>query len=251
MTWFEALIILVAGMGAGTINAVVGSGTLLTFPALLAVGIPPVLANVSNTVGLSPGTAAGALGYRRELAGQRGRMLRLVPASLLGGIVGGVLLLKLPSSAFHAVIPVLILVGCALVVLQPWLSKRIVAPAHHYRGHWWVMPAVFLTGVYGGYFGAAQGVLLMAILGLGLDSNLQRMNGLKNVLATVVNSVAAILFIIATDVNWLAAGLIAVGSTIGGFLGARYGRRLPPIALRGLIVLIGLIAVVTMVFPVH
>jgi uncharacterized membrane protein YfcA len=249
MTWIQALIILVAGMGAGTINAVVGSGTLLTFPALLAVGIPPVLANVSNTVGLSPGTAAGALGYRRELAGQRGRMFRLVPASLLGGIVGGVLLLKLPSSAFHAVVPGLILLGCALVVLQPWLSKRIVAPAHHHRGHWWVMPAVFATGVYGGYFGAAQGVLLMAILGLGLDSNLQRMNGLKNVLATVVNSVAAILFIFATHVDWLAAGLIAVGSTIGGFLGAKYGRKLPPLALRGLIVLIGLIAVVTMVLP--
>lgn len=248
MTWFEALIVLVAGMGAGTINAVVGSGTLLTFPALLAVGIPPVLANVSNTVGLSPGTAAGALGYRRELAGQRGRMLRLVPASLLGGIVGGVLLLKLPVSAFHAVVPGLILLGCALVILQPWLSKRIVAPVHHHRGHWWVMPAVFLTGVYGGYFGAAQGVLLMAILGLGLDSDLQRMNGLKNVLATVVNSVAAILFIIASHVDWLAAGLIAVGSTIGGFVGARYGRKLPPLALRGLIVLIGIIAVVTMVF---
>jgi uncharacterized membrane protein YfcA len=248
MTWFEALFVLLAGMGAGTINAVVGSGTLLTFPALLAVGIPPVLANVSNSVGLAPGTAAGAIGYRRELEGQRGRMIRLIPASLVGGIVGAVLLLTLPDSAFHAVVPVLILLGCALVGLQPWLKKWISVPEHTHRGAWWVIPAVFATGIYGGYFGAAQGVLLMAILGLGLDPNLQRMNGLKNVLATFVNTVAAVLFIIVADVDWLAAGLIAVGSTIGGFLGARYGRKLPPIALRSLIVCIGIIAIVTMVF---
>ena len=248
MTWFEALFVFVAGMGAGTINAVVGSGTLLTFPALLAVGIPPVLANVSNSVGLSPGTAAGAIGYRRELEGQRGRMIRLIPASLAGGIVGAVLLLTLPGSAFQAIVPGLILLGCLLVALQPWLSKWISVPSHAHRGAWWVIPAVFATGVYGGYFGAAQGVLLMAILGLGLDADLQRMNGLKNVLATVVNTVAAILFIIVADVDWLAAGLIAVGSTIGGFVGARYGRKLPPIALRALIVVIGIVAIVTMVF---
>ncbi|NEA32757.1 sulfite exporter TauE/SafE family protein [Streptomyces sp. SID13031] len=248
MTWFEALFVLVAGMGAGTINAVVGSGTLLTFPALLAVGLPPILANVSNNIGLSPGTAAGAIGYRRELEGQRGRLLRLIPASLVGGIVGAVLLLKLPGSAFKAVVPGLILLGCLLVALQPWLSKRISLPAHTHRGAWWVIPAVFLTGVYGGYFGAAQGVLLMAILGIGMDANLQRMNGLKNVLATVVNGVAAILFIIVADVDWLAAGLIAVGSTIGGFVGARYGRKLPPTGLRVLIVVIGVVAIVTMVF---
>lgn len=248
MTWFEALFVLVAGMGAGTINAVVGSGTLLTFPALLAVGIPPVLANVSNSIGLAPGTAAGAIGYRRELEGQRGRMFRLIPASLIGGIAGAVLLLTLPGSAFKAVVPGLILLGCVLVAVQPWLSKRISRPHHLHRGAWWVIPAVFLTGVYGGYFGAAQGVLLMAILGIGMDTNLQRMNGLKNVLATVVNGVAAILFIIVADVDWLAAALIAVGSTIGGFVGARYGRKLPPTGLRALIVVIGIVAIVTMIF---
>lgn len=247
MTWFEVLIVLAAGVGAGTINAVVGSGTLMTFPALLAVGLPPVLANVSNTVGLAPGTAAGALGYRRELAGQRGRTLRLIPASLAGAVIGGVLLLKLPGSAFDAVVPGLILLGCLLVVLQPWLSQKINLPdgAQH-RGAWWVWPAVLAAGVYGGYFGAAQGVLLMAILGIGLDHDLQRMNGIKNVLATVVNGVAAIFFIVVADVDWLAAGLIAAGSTIGGLLGGRYGRRLPPVALRGVIVLIGVTAVVTM-----
>lgn len=246
MTWFEALVVLAAGIGAGTINAVVGSGTLLTFPALLAVGIPPVLANVSNSVGLSPGTAAGAIGYRRELAGQRGRILRLGPASLIGGIVGAVLLLTLPASAFRAVVPVLIVLGCVLVALQPWLKRWVSVPEHTHRGAWWVLPAVFATGIYGGYFGAAQGVLLMAILGLGLDSDLQRMNGLKNVLATLVNMVAAVLFIIVADVDWLAAGLIAVGSTIGGYLGGRYGRKLPQVVLRALIICIGTIVVVTM-----
>src|SRR5262245_5160816 len=160
MTWYEALFVLVAGMGAGTINAVVGSGTLLTFPALLAVGIPPVLANVSNTVGLAPCTAAGAIGYRRELEGQRGRMLRLMPASLIGAIIGAILLLKLPESAFHAVVPGLILLGVVLVALQPWLSRWISIPSHQHRGAWWVVPAVFATGIYGGYFGAAPGGLL-------------------------------------------------------------------------------------------
>ena len=158
-------------------------------------------------------------------------MIRLMPASLLGGIVGAVLLLTLPDSAFHAVVPVLILLGCVLVAFQPWLKRWISVPSHAHRA-WWVIPAVFATGIYGGYFGAAQGVLLMAILGLGLDPDLQRMNGLKNVLATVVNTIAAVLFIIVADVDWLAAGMIAVGSTFGGFLGARYGRKLPPIALR-------------------
>jgi len=248
MTWFEALIVLTAGVGAGTINSVVGSGTLITFPALLAIGIPPVIANVSNTVGLAPGTAAGIFGYRRELAGQRGRILRLVPASLLGAVVGGVLLLKLPSSAFKAIVPGLILLACLLVLLQPWLSQKIQLPdgAHH-RGAWWVWPAIVAAGVYGGYFGAAQGVLMMAILGIGLDPNLQRMNGIKNVLATVVNSVAALLFIVFADVNWLVVALIAVGSTVGGLLGGRYGRRLPPVALRALIAIVGVTAVVTMV----
>lgn len=247
MTWFEAVLVLAAGLGAGTINAVVGSGTLLTFPALLAAGLPPVLANVSNTIGLAPGTAAGVIGYRRELSGQRGRILRLVPASLGGAVVGVVLLLQLPGSAFDAIVPGLILLGCTLVVLQPWLSRKINLPnGGGHRGAWWVIPAVFITGIYGGYFGAAQGVLLMAILGIGLDPNLQRMNGVKNVLATVVNGVAAILFIIVADVDWLAVALIAFGSTVGGLIGGRYGRRLPPLALRALIVTIGVTAVITM-----
>lgn len=246
MTWFEALIVFAAGIGAGTINAVVGSGTLITFPALLAIGLPPVVANVSNTAGLAPGSLAAAWGYRRELSGQRGRLVRLIPASFVGTLIGAVLLLALPSSAFDAIVPVLIILGCVLVLLQPRLAKLINRPAGDRNGAWWVWPAVLAAGAYGGYFGAAQGVLLMAILGIGMDPNLQRMNAIKNVLAMVVNAVAAVLFVIVADIDWRAALLIAVGSTIGGFVGAAVGRRLPAFALRVFIVVIGVVAFVTM-----
>jgi uncharacterized protein len=248
MTWLEALVVFGAGVGAGTINAVVGSGTLITFPALLAIGLPPVVANVSNTAGLAPGSLAAALGYRRELRGQRARVARLVPASFIGTLVGAALLLALPAAAFDAIVPALILIGCALVLLQPRLAGLIGRPDSDRHGAWWVWPAVLVAGVYGGYFGAAQGVLLMAILGIGLDPNLQRMNAIKNVLAMVVNAVAAVLFVIVADVDWAVIGLIAAGSTIGGFVGAAFGRRLPVVALRGLIVVIGLTAVITMLF---
>jgi len=246
MSWLEAVLVFAAGIGAGTINAVVGSGTLMTFPALLAVGLPPVVANVSNTIGLVPGTIAGAVGYRRELRGQRSRVRRLVPASLIGSLIGGLLLLQLPEAAFDAVVPGLILLGCALVVMQPRLARLVNRPDGVHHGAWWVWPAVLLTGIYGGYFGAAQGVLLMAILGIGLDTDLQKMNAVKNTLASVVNGVAAVLFIAIAEVDWTAVALIAVGSTIGGFVGAAFGRRLPPVALRVVIVVVGLVAVVTM-----
>ena len=247
MTGFEVVAILLAGVAAGTINTVVGSGTLITFPTLLAFGIPPVTANVSNTVGLVPGSISGAIGYRRELAGQRSRVLRLCGASLVGGLAGGLLLLVLPAAAFAAIVPALILLGLVLVVFQPrisvWVAARHAAagglPRH---GVWWVWPAVLLTGVYGGYFGAAQGVLLMAVLGIGIDETLQRLNAVKNVLAAVVNGVAGILFVLVADVDWRVVGLIGVGSVIGGQLGATVGRRLPAAVLRGFIVLVGVAA---------
>jgi uncharacterized protein len=244
VSWFEAIAVLVAGMAAGTINTIVGSGTLITFPTLLALGYPPVVANVSNTVGLVPGSIAGAFGYRRELSGQASRVLRLSVASLVGGVTGAVLLLALPASAFDAIVPVLIGLGCVLVVLQPWISSKIArrhdAPAH---GSVWVWLGVLLVGIYGGYFGAAQGVLLMAIMGVGLDETMQRLNAVKNVLAGLVNAIAASLFVVVAEVEWPAAALIGVGSIAGGFIGAGVGRRLPPLALRGLIVVVGVVAV--------
>ena len=236
--------ILLAGVAAGTINTVVGSGTLITFPTLLAIGIPPVTANVSNTIGLVPGSVSGAVGYRRELAGQRSRVLRLGAASALGGLLGGVLLLVLPKSAFETIVPVLIAVGVLLVAFQPMISRRVAAradaraaaPPH---GSAWVWAFVALAGVYGGYFGAAQGVLLMAILGIGLQETLQRNNATKNVLAGVVNGIAAVLFIIVAHPDWRVVALIAAGSTVGGQVGAVVGRWLPPLALRIVIVLVG------------
>ena len=252
MTPVEIAAILLAGVAAGTINTVVGSGTLITFPTLLAFGVPPVTANVSNTIGLVPGSVSGAVGYRRELRGQRGRLLRLGSASLLGGVVGAVLLLALPAAAFNAIVPVLILAGCVLVLLQPMIARRVAISAAvrgrvHEHGAFWVWVMVMLTGVYGGYFGAAQGVLLMAILGIGIQDGLQRLNGTKNVLAGLVNAVAAVIFIAVADVDWLVAGLIAVGSVIGGQVGATVGRRLPPLALRLVIVAVGVVAVVSFV----
>jgi uncharacterized membrane protein YfcA len=241
--------VLLAGVAAGTINTVVGSGTLITFPTLLAFGVPPVTANVSNTVGLVPGSVSGAIGYRRELEGQRSRVLRLCVASLLGGLAGGLLLLVLPAEAFAAIVPALILLGLVLVVFQPrisaWVARRHAdAGGMPHHGAWWVWPGVLLAGVYGGYFGAAQGVLLMAIMGIGLDETLQRLNAVKNVLAAVVNGVAGLLFILVAHVDWRIVALIGVGSVIGGQLGATVGRRLPPLVLRGVIVVVGVVALV-------
>ncbi len=249
MSIWEMVAVALAGVGAGAVNTVVGSGTLITFPTLLAVGLPPVLANVSNNIGLVPGAISGSWGYRRELSGQRSRVLRFLGASFVGGLAGAVLLLVLPAEAFGAVVPALILLGVVLVLAQPRISRWVAArhaddggrPVH---GAWWVVPAVALAGVYGGYFGAAQGVLLMAILGIGVDEALQRLNALKNVLSLTVNSIAAVVFVAVADVDWIVVALIAVGSTIGGQVGATVGRRLPPGALRAVIAVVGIAAVV-------
>ncbi|WP_110205585.1 sulfite exporter TauE/SafE family protein [Nocardioides daejeonensis] len=253
MSLFEVVALLLAGFAAGTINTVVGSGTLVTFPTLLAFGVPPVTANVSNTIGLVPGSISGAVGYRRELAGQRARVLRLCSASFLGALVGAVLLLVLPPGAFEAIVPVLILLGCVLVVAGPrisgWVARRHEATGGlPESGAWWVWPLVGLTGVYGGYFGAAQGVLLMAVLGIGVNETLQRLNGVKNVLAAVANGVAGLVFAFVADVDWWIVLVIALGAVVGGQVGASYGRRLPAPVLRAFIVLVGVVALVMFLF---
>jgi uncharacterized membrane protein YfcA len=314
-----ALAIFAAGLAAGTINTVVGSGTLITFPTLLAFGYPPVLANVSNNVGLVPGVASGVHGYRAELAGQRKRILRLGSASVCGGLVGAVLLLVLPQSAFKDIVPALIAIAVVMVVFQPRLAKWVAARQRARAGApgsgedrgrppsglddggtavagdiaavsgavttggptaavtadfgdgrgvvgalgvvdavsssvpaaqplqvggpvLWVL--VFVTGIYGGYFGAAQGVLLIGIMGIAFTDSLQRINAVKNVLAGLVNGLAALVFIVATHIDWGAAGLIAAGAIIGGQVGARIGRRLPPWGLRVVIVFVGILALV-------
>ena len=246
MSVWQAVLVFVAGIWAGTINTVVGSGTLVTFPVLLGVGLPPVTANVSNTLGLFPGSFVGAWGYRRELTGQSGRVLRLGSASVVGAVGGALLLLRLPADAFKTVVPFLIILALLLVVFGPQLTRRL---AHtRYRPASRITPLllvfVLLTGMYGGYFGAAQGVLLMGLFGVLLAEPIQRQNGLKNVLAGLTNLVAAIVFVITAHIDWTAAALIAAGSILGGLLGARIGRRLSPAALRAVIVVVGLAAVV-------
>jgi uncharacterized protein len=284
----QALAIFAAGLAAGTINAVVGSGTLITFPTLLAFGYPPVLANVSNNVGLVPGVASGVHGYRAELVGQRRRVIRLGSASVCGGLVGAILLLVLPAGAFKEIVPALIGIALLMIIFQPrlarWMAARqvaraaaraeepdrdggaggmggvggasgtgavgVVAPVTRAQESavqiggpvLWVL--VFLSGVYGGYFGAAQGVLLIGLMGVAFTDTMQRINAVKNVMAGLVNGVAALVFVAATHIDWGAAGLIACGAILGGQLGARIGRKLPPWGLRLLIICVGVVALV-------
>jgi uncharacterized protein len=246
----DFVIIMLAGIGAGTINTVVGSGSLITFPTLIALGYPPLLANVSNNIGLVPGAVSGAYGYRRELVGQRDRLRKLVPASFVGGLTGSILLLVLPSSVFDKVVIVLIAIALVLVIIQPTLSRRLTArrAAGGHHGHRDVTPALVAivvgTGIYGGYFGAAQGIILIAMLGIFLDDHLQRLNACKNVLALTVNATASIVFLFAAEIDWRIVAAIAIGSTIGGQVGARVGRKLDPRILRVVIVLVGLSALV-------
>jgi hypothetical protein len=242
----EIVAIAAAGLAAGTINTLVGSGTLITFPVLLAFGYAPVTANVSNTIGLVPGSASGVIGYRRELAGQRSRAIRFGAASVAGGITGAVLLLVLPASAFKAIVPVFIALALVLILAQPRLARSLLKrEVDLERKGMVLLPlALYVTGVYGGYFGAAQGILLLGILGTALAQDLQRTNALKNVLAGLVNGVAGVYFALAAHVDWGPAAIIACASIVGAQLGARYGRRLPPDALRAAIVVVGVFAIV-------
>jgi len=247
VTAWEALAVLAAGLAAGTINAIVGSGSLITFPTLLAVGYPPVTANVSNNIGLVPGNVTASVGYRRELAGQRDRLLRLGVASAAGGLTGAFLLLLLPDGAFRAIVPALIALACLLVIVQPRVNAALALHRMpHAHGGPLLFTGIYLAGVYGGYFGAAQGVLLIALLGLFLDEDLQRINGAKNALTALVNLVAGVVFVAVADVAWPAVLLIAVGSMAGGVLGSTLGRRLPSAAMRGVIVVVSVVAIVAL-----
>lgn len=249
MSIWEALAVALAGIGAGTINTIVGSGTLITFPVLLAVGLPPVTANVSNALGLVPGSISGAIGYRRELSGQLARVLRLSAFSFLGGLAGAILLVTLPSSAFDLIVPALIGLALILVVLQPRLARAVQrrrernGDRSHPDGGPGLMGGIAASSVYGGYFGAAQGIIYMALMGALLREDLQRLNAVKNVLSAIVNGTAALFFLFVADFDWTAVLLIAVGSAAGGQLGARIGRKLPPAALRGVIVAVGIVAI--------
>jgi uncharacterized protein len=244
----DSILVFVAGLVAGTMNAVVGSGSLVTFPTLLALGYPPVVANVSNTIGLVPGSISGAIGYRDKLAGMSPTIWRLAPWCAGGALTGGLLLLALPDAVFEVVVVVLVALALVLVLLQPLLNRRLRERGSQSQHARWMLPiALFATGIYGGYFGAAQGVLFMAALGILLTQDLQQANAVKNVLAAIVNGAAAVLFIFASDPDWAVAGLIALGSVVGGQIGAVAGKKLPPLALRLVIVAVGLTAIVRLV----
>lgn len=246
------VLIILAGFGAGAINALVGSGTLITFPTLVALGYPPVTSTMSNAIGLVAGSASGTWGYRAELGGQWDRLRWQIPASLTGAVLGAFLLLHLPEKVFVEIVPVLLVLALVLVVtgprIQSWARRRAEEAG---RSAEQVTPArmavlvigTFAVGVYGGYFTAAQGILMVGIMGALLPESVQRMNAAKNLLTLLVNVVAAVGYtLVAFDrISWPVAGLIAAGSLVGGSLGARYGRRLSPNALRATIVVVGLI----------
>lgn len=251
----HAVAIVLAGMAAGAINAVVGSGTLITFPTLLFLGYPPITANVSNNIGLVAGGFGSIHGYREELVGQGDMVRRLVPASITGSITGALLLLVLPPAAFKAIVPALILLALVLVATGPRIQRWAAGPhgttgAEPGTGRGRALVAgVFCAGIYGGYFGAAQGVLLLGIMSALLAESLQRINAFKNVLGTTVNAVAAIVFVLVAGdkIDWAVAALIASGALVGGVIGGRVGRRLPPNVLRAVIVVVGSLAIVNLV----
>lgn len=244
MQWWEIVVIAFAGLWAGTINTVVGSGTLVTFPVLVALGYPPVTATTSNAIGLISGSITGAWGYRKELEGHGRRLLRYGVASFFGAIGGTVLLLSLPPDAFETIVPVLVGLSVLLVVVQPTLTKRLRGRSSGERsGGPLLFFLVFLIGIYGGYFTAAQGIMLVGVMGLLLSEPLQRVNGFKNALSAVVNLVAGVIYAFVAPVSWPVVGIIAVSSIAGGLLGARIGRKLPPTALRWVIVVIGILAI--------
>jgi uncharacterized membrane protein YfcA len=243
--WWEVAIIALAGLWAGLINAVVGSGTLVTFPVLVALGYPPVTATTSNAIGLITGSITGAVGYRSELAGQRHRLARYGVASLLGAVGGAVLLLRLPADAFETIVPVLVGISVVLVLVQPLLARRLRDRAATDRATSPLLYVlIFLVGVYGGYFTAAQGIMLVGVMGVLVADPLQRLNAFKNTLAAVVNLVAGAIYAFVAPVSWPVVAVLAGSSIVGGLLGASVGKRLSPAVLRGVIAVIGVAAVV-------
>lgn len=271
----EFVLVLLAGFWAGMINVVVGSGTLVTFPVLLLFGYPPLTANISNNIGLVAGGLSGTWGYRRELAPNKEMIKRLLPASVLGGLAGALLLLVLPESAFSTIVPVLIVLGLVMVVAGPAFQRRMAARREAKttsaqstqspisavvpsapsaglvaQGGVGLIAGIFVLGMYGGYFGAAQGILIVGLMGIMTTLALQQINAIKNVLTTAVNGVAAITFMIVAwdSIDWRITALIAVGAMSGGLVGAKFGRKLPPVALRSTIVVVGVAALVKMLF---
>jgi uncharacterized membrane protein YfcA len=236
----DALLIGGAGLLGGAVNAVAGGGTLLTFPALLAVGAAPITANITSSVGLLSGYAGGSVAYRRELAGQGGRARSLVVVSVIGGVAGALLLLVTPAATFRTVVPYLVLLSCALLAAQPRLAKALGGRTHGSPDlHWGVRLGVGVSAAYGSYFGAGLGVLLLAVLGVLVADELQRLNALKGVLSLVINVVGVVVFVASGHVAWRYAAILAVTSYAGATVGVSVARRLSPAVMRASVVALG------------
>lgn len=246
----DDVVIVLAGLGAGFVNGVAGGGSLVSFPALIATGQTALVANVTSTVGIWTGYVGGVAGFRAELAHQRDRVRALAPAALAGGLAGALLVVVTPEGAFDALAPFLILAACALFAAQPRLTARVRARPRTAEPKGPVpvaaMAGTFAAGVYGGYFGGGLGVVLLTVLGLALDDELNRINGLRGVLALLVNSLAVVVFAISADVAWRAAGILSVTALVGGYAGARLSRRLPVPVLRAVIIAFGVAAAIAL-----
>lgn len=252
LSWMDFLLIGLAGMAGGAVNALAGGGTLITFPMLTAVGIPAVAANVTNTVALSPGYLSATFAQMKDLKGQGRRLYYLVPAGILGGLIGGVLLLNTQEKLFRELVPFLILLACGLLAVQDtvrkWLVKRTASSGRGHISEMWVAPLISLAGIYGGYFGAGLSVIILSVLGLILDESLTRLNALKQGVAFSVNMAAAVFFLFSDKVVWPAALVMAAGAILGGTLGGKLASRIKPSQLRWVVVTIGVIVAVIYFF---
>jgi uncharacterized protein len=234
------LYVALAGIGAGLINGVAGGGTLLSFPVLLAVGLPPIKANVTSTIGIFPGYAGGVAGFRREVVSQKDRLRQLAPVAIVGGVGGAIALLVTPGNSFKSVAPYLILVACGLFAAQPILSKLLDSRKGERSRNLLAQGGVLFACAYGAYFGAGLGVLLLAVLGITIPDSLARSSGLRSVISLAVNFIAAVVFAFAAHIEWTYAGILAITSLVGGYVGARFALKIPRLPLRILIILIGL-----------
>ncbi len=236
----DQILLVAAGLGAGIVNGAAGGGTLISFPALLAVGYPALTANVTSTVGIWTGYLGGTAGFEKEVRSQADRLRSLAATVVAGGVVGGVLLLTTPSNDFKILAPYLLLFSCLLFAVQPLLARRLRATEDRHFHRLLLHAGTFVSAIYGAYFGAGLGVVLLAVLGLALPDPLVRINGLRSVLALIVNTVAVLIFVVHAHVAWPAVALMAGAALIGGYVGARIARRVPPMALRVVILALGL-----------
>ena len=235
----HVVLLILAGLGAGIFNGVAGGGSLISFPILLGLGYPALTANITSTVGIWPGYLGGAAGFRSEIADQQHRLVRLTPIALAGGVIGAVLLLTTSSALFTRLAPYLILGAAALFAIQPLVRRALAGQGHPGTNRPTLIAGTFLAAIYGGYFGAGMGVMLLAVFGFALPDSLARSSGLRSVLSIVINGVAAAVFLIHRGLAWQAVGWLALGSLVGGWIGAKVALAIPAWALRAVVILIG------------